>query len=671
VVEEDLFASGIRTLVNNERYYFVAVAYAYNNFMKYDQNNPDSFEGQRAPYKAGRKGAGGPIKTYEVIPHRIEPEHGGTLIQGSFGDAPKVTRIEGHGNGRNVIDIDTLTHDAIMSGPPWKADRLSYEVGKAPISVKVVDPLNVVPDTYTVMFDSVNYFVGSTMNGKVIDGKWFVYNSRHDTVFSESWIDNNYDQLILDWGLAFNITQEEIPYRYGTINNGFLEATIEFEDPSKPWLWFVPDDDRAGPRNWIRAGISGGDYSGDRDAVYEKVLGGRWAPYQQTYIGTDGLSNSSARAAIDTKRQRLANVDLYFTTDRSKWTRSPVVETTDDEALALGNVEKFMLRDAQSIDQYGNPAEVGIGIDSFNMDAANYLSEIGLGWFPGYAIDVETGERLNIVYGESSFLTGDNGADMMWNPSPREGSKLYMANNRLSHEGVFFGGKHFIYIMGHNATKSRRDTYYYPAYDGGQSFLEKMADRRNRYKVRELFANAMWCSIPILDPRYYKEDDVKEDPYGFIKSDIKLRFRVVGQYCVDVLELARPDSLTQNLNKPMYEFNTQDIATLRDHTPTAKMALDIINIVPNPYYGYSAYERSQFDNYVKIINLPRTCTVSIYSLNGNLVKRFTKDADQTWLNWNIKNTYGIPVSSGVYIFHINAPGIGEKILKWFGVLRPQ
>ncbi|MEA1998376.1 MAG: hypothetical protein U9N61_03500, partial [Euryarchaeota archaeon] len=281
----------------------------------------------------------------------------------------------------------------------------------------------------------------------------------------------------------------------------------------------------------------------------------------------------------------MANVDLYFTTDKSKWTRSPVVETTDDEALSVGNAEKFELRAAQSIDQMGNPADIGIGVDSFNMDAANYLSETGLGWFPGYAIDVETGERLNIVYGESSWLTGDNGADMMWNPSPREGSKLYMANGRLGHEGVYFGGKHFIYIMGHNATKSRRDTYYFPAYDGGQFFLEKMADTRNRYKVRELFVNAMWCAIPILDPRYFNEDDIKDDPYGFVKSDLKLRFRVVGQYCVDVLDYARPDSLTQNLNMPMYEFNTEDIATLHNHTPTAVAALDLIRVVPNPYYG--------------------------------------------------------------------------------------
>ena len=28
------------------------------------------------------------------------------------------------------------------------------------------------------------------------------------------------------------------------------------------------------------------------------------------------------------------------------------------------------------------------------------------------------------------------------------------------------------------------------------------------------------------------------------------------------------------------------------------------------------------------------------------------------------------VASGLYIFHIDAPGVGEKIVKWFGVMRP-
>jgi hypothetical protein len=40
------------------------------------------------------------------------------------------------------------------------------------------------------------------------------------------------------------------------------------------------------------------------------------------------------------------------------------------------------------------------------------------------------------------------------------------------------------------------------------------------------------------------------------------------------------------------------------------------------------------------------------------------------LEWNLTNNKGIPIASGVYIFHISAPDLGiEKSLKWFGVNR--
>jgi hypothetical protein len=36
----------------------------------------------------------------------------------------------------------------------------------------------------------------------------------------------------------------------------------------------------------------------------------------------------------------------------------------------------------------------------------------------------------------------------------------------------------------------------------------------------------------------------------------------------------------------------------------------------------------------------------------------------------MKNQAGIPISSGIYIIHVVVPGVGEKVVKWFGVLRP-
>jgi hypothetical protein len=47
----------------------------------------------------------------------------------------------------------------------------------------------------------------------------------------------------------------------------------------------------------------------------------------------------------------------------------------------------------------------------------------------------------------------------------------------------------------------------------------------------------------------------------------------------------------------------------------------------------------------------------------------TFDQAITYQEWDLRSTTGVPVSSGVYLIHISAPGIGEKVIKWFGVQR--
>jgi len=69
--------------------------------------------------------------------------------------------------------------------------------------------------------------------------------------------------------------------------------------------------------------------------------------------------------------------------------------------------------------------------------------------------------------------------------------------------------------------------------------------------------------------------------------------------------------------------------------------------------------------------LPANVTIYIYSLDGSLVRTLTK-ADQTtsYIDWDIRNTAGLPVASGMYLMDVKADGIGETVLKWFGALRP-
>jgi len=112
------------------------------------------------------------------------------------------------------------------------------------------------------------------------------------------------------------------------------------------------------------------------------------------------------------------------------------------------------------------------------------------------------------------------------------------------------------------------------------------------------------------------------------------------------------------------------MATETNNLGAAEGALELINVVPNPYYGYSAYETNQIDNRVRITNLPQKCTITIYSVNGTLIRQYTKDDITTSLDWDLKNFAGIPISGGLYLIYVKADGIGEKIVKWFGALRP-
>ena len=42
----------------------------------------------------------------------------------------------------------------------------------------------------------------------------------------------------------------------------------------------------------------------------------------------------------------------------------------------------------------------------------------------------------------------------------------------------------------------------------------------------------------------------------------------------------------------------------------------------------------------------------------------------TYLEWDLKNDRNVPIAGGVHIIHVDAPGVGEKIVKWFAVMRP-
>ncbi|HPI38830.1 MAG TPA: hypothetical protein PK397_12885, partial [Ignavibacteriaceae bacterium] len=60
-------------------------------------------------------------------------------------------------------------------------------------------------------------------------------------------------------------------------------------------------------------------------------------------------------------------------------------------------------------------------------------------------------------------------------------------------------------------------------------------------------------------------------------------------------------------------------------------------------------------------NLPPQCTIRIYTLVGELIQTIQKDDNGSIASWDLLTNEGQRIAYGVYIFHVDAPGIGEKI----------
>jgi hypothetical protein len=123
-ITNDAFAQGDNKLVNHKTYYFMALAYGYNDYREFD---PVFGTGQDEQFLASRKGAVGALRTFTAIPHKVNPEAGGTMIFASYGDGVEITRHEGSGNGIQELELTAETEADILDN--GSTENLSYIQG--------------------------------------------------------------------------------------------------------------------------------------------------------------------------------------------------------------------------------------------------------------------------------------------------------------------------------------------------------------------------------------------------------------------------------------------------------------------------------------------------------------------------------------------------------------
>ena len=684
-VTTDAFAQGDNALVNHKTYYFMALAYGYNNYADFDVVTGT---GQDLQYKASRKAAVGSIRVYSGTPHKPTVESGGVVVASAYGDGLSLTRLEGMGNALNDVALTPESEAALVASSNGRLGKLTYQAGKAPVEVRVIDPLAVPMGEFElrVLGEAGDLDEGTDVewvltNLTMLDTAMSGEDSAKAVVTSDRTIDVRNEQLILDWGLSVTIHQQVYPNSVNIATP--LTSSITFANPQEPWLSGWPDGDGYTPRNWIRSGTQ--EYQDaeieneyeetfndlmDEDEVYETFLGGTWAPYNVVAATDSDILDPATGTTYDfipafapTRQglQRLPqwnspeaviNVDVVFTSERSKWTRCPVLEMQPNDALAenatgaSGSLDKMNLRRHASVDKYGRTAAEG-----GNSGEANLTSSTGMGWFPGYAIDLGTGERLNMAFGEDSWLSADNGKDMIWNPSP----------NRQ-----YAGGQHWIYVFKNGQAFSGTPNRM-PAYDGGAYLIGQLSNP-TATSERFAFRDCAWVGSAISSVDY----PMLSIEEGLIPNETRVSLRVATAYNKYSATVIDTDEMEGSLNNwdPIYRFDTEDVATQIGEVAVLEEMLEEINIVPNPYYAYSQYETNKLDNRVKIVNLPEVCTVRIYNLSGTLIRTYDKADPLTYIDWDLKNEANVPIAGGVYIIHIDVPGVGQAVRKWFGVMRP-
>lgn len=671
-ITEDQFAQGDRRLINHKKYYFTAIAYAYNN---YEQFDPNTGIGQDQPYLEGRRNIGdGNNPYYTVLPRPITLQN----LKSSYGDGAVITRIDGIGVGNNFLRISEETRTAILNGT--FDGRITYLPGSGPIDISIFNPLEVKDGRFLITFVDANL-----SNNKLEEGaRWKLIDlTRNIEIFSETTIEKLNEQIMTQYGFSVNIGQTLDAGNVTNPTNGVIGYEEVYKDSTaEAWLSGIPDGFTfpllpAGIDevfNFVSTGSGQSDEQLDPRQAYTNIGPGYWVPYTLAdwrvrptgpYISPAwSIAGGTGGNIVRTNNplSALNNVDIVFTKDKSLWSRCVIVESASPYYKQAGFIPEgdknfFDLRARPSV---GKEDADGDGLPDPDGDG------MGMGWFPGYAIDVETGERLNIFFGENSVYNSFRldsvttipltGADMMFNPT---NTQLLAGDfTTLSIYNFIAGAQHFIYV-----TRQK--------YDGCAAIRTRLSDATALRKVQAL-QTITWTCIPLSTQPFLSYAQ------GLIPNDLTVQLRVDNPYQVMA-------GTGEYNGYPTYEFSLTGVEAEALQAHQVDPALDKILVVPNPYYGYSAYENSQFSNIVKITNLPAECTVTIYTLDGKFIRQYKRNelgrvpegnnrAIQRQqinpdLEWDLKNSKGIPVASGVYLIHVDAGAMGERIIKWFGIAR--
>ncbi|MCG8372227.1 MAG: hypothetical protein MI700_01770 [Balneolales bacterium] len=197
------------------------------------------------------------------------------------------------------------------------------------------------------------------------------------------------------------------------------------------------------------------------------------------------------------------------------------------------------------------------------------------------------------------------------------------------------------------------------------------------------------CSGALSDNIYLIEDFRGEEDVATYRIRMNVVTGIVGGETVtQSVNPTAGDTLYVSLNKPFIEGDEFRFVIAEENLASvdnelASSELDEIKVVPNPYIVTNPYEiqatstNRQQQRELHFTNLPIPSTLRIFTVSGFLVREIPIESSNvrraggefggTYV-WDMLTKDNLEISYGVYIYHVDAPGIGEKTGK-FAVIK--
>jgi len=215
-------------------------------------------------------------------------------------------------------------------------------------------------------------------------------------------------------------------------------------------------------------------------------------------------------------------------------------------------------------------------------------------------------------------------------------------------------------------------------YAGGCQIAEVSppAPMINTPEVSGLTVEVSWSADPEADPAFshynlYRSRATAIGPWEFLAElalgttsyDIELE-PGFGQFFLvtSVSQTGRESNWNSAWSKTLQavEGSVGPATTLAD-----------VTVAPNPYVGSADWELSDFEGKILFSNLPARCTLRIYNLAGDLIYDAEHCGEGLGTEtWNLLTKDRQSVASGLYLYSVESPGLGQKVGK-FAIIKGQ